>query len=362
MPGIARSSTVSDSTEATRRSETAPALPGAGSETDRCRIVSESAVDYKYRRIVEQLPVEFVCQRFTQIVGDLLGPGARLPDVFHIRYLKWRGYIGTALRYTLLVGLCKLRGVRIVFSCHNIRSYSIPSERYDTLLRRTLFRAADSIVVFDEALRPFLRSWSDKVVVACFGEFRSKYRRVEEGREGGGFLRRYRRWSQGIDWASPRLLFVGAYAPSKHVETLLEIGRRNADLAVIAIAPGMESEPGVSSNVFLHTDWVGVELEEILQEPNLLGFVGHANISVPTSIYLFASYGIPIIALDHPPVGQIVGNHQLGTVIDAIEDVGEIVRGVLADREHHRDALERFLESHSWAASAAAHRKAFGIG
>lgn len=324
-------------------------------------VISESAVDYKYRRIVEDLPVEYVSRRFVRIVKDLLGRSERRPDIVHIRYLKWRGYVGTAVRYAILVALCKLRGVRLVWSCHNIRSYSIPSERYNEVLRRALCRAADSIVIFDEALRTYLGPWSGKVIVACFGEFRSRYRRIGPSLDDGGFVRRYRRWSATLDPNAPRLLFVGAYAPSKNVETLLEIGRRNAALSVIVIAPGMEPVPPVSQNVFLHTGWVGAELEEVLLEPNLLGFVGHANISVPTSIYLFASYGVPIIALNHPPLGQIVAFHQLGAVIDGTEAVGEIVQGVWDRRDHHRHRLDRFLESHSWAASAAAHRKAFGI-
>lgn len=362
MPEIARSSTVSDSLDAARKPGGIPEQADAEFGPDGYRIISESAVDYKYRRIVEDLPIEYVSGRFVRIVADLLHRGDRRPDVLHIRYLKWRGYVGTAVRYAILIALCKLRGIRIVWSCHNIRSYSIPTERYNAVLRQALCRAADSIVVFDEALRPHLGPWSDKVIVASFGEFRSSYRSMGASRDAGGFARRYRRWSTTMDPNAPRLLFVGAYAPSKNVETLLEIARRNADLSVIVIAPEMEPVPPVSRNVLLHTDWVGAELEKLLLEPNLLGFVGHANISVPTSIYLFASYGIPIIALDHPPLHQIVEHHQLGAVIDGTDVAGEIVRGVLARREHHRDALDRFLRSHSWAASAAGHRKAFGIG
>lgn len=331
---------------------------------NRPRILSESRVDYKYRRILEGVPADYVCKPFRGLVRGLLARRPETPDVLHIRYLKWRGYLGTAFRYGLLIALCKLRGVRIVWSLHNIEEYNIPSRWYNAVARRFLATAADSIVVFDESLRKYLGRHAARTHVASFGEFRSRFESDQEESESGrGFLADYDGWLARRGDSGPHLVFVGAYALSKRIEALLEIARLNPDFSVVIVAPGMERPASLPGNVFLHAEWVGAELRQLLDRPDRfqVGFVGHGNVSVPTALYVYASFGIPVLALESPPVDRIVRNHDLGYTIS---DAGEARDAVLEMRRRidaHRSALVQFLDEHSWANSALVHRTAFGL-
>lgn len=325
----------------------------------RPRIIAESRVDYKYRKITENLAVDYEQHTFAGLCRSLIGfRGRRRPSVLHLRYLKWRGYVATLARYALLLTLARVTGVRVVWSAHNVREYSIPTRWYNLLLRRLVTRAADVVIVFDRALLDFLDLPGGKVQVASFGEYRSFYREPGESDE------RFRAVS--TSWLADRglegfdLVSVGAYAPSKRVEALLEIAAANPDLAVLVVAPEMpEQDP--PANVLLWTSWVQEALVEVFQTGRPVGFLGHSNLSVPTTFYVFASFGIPVLALDAVPVTSMVQEHDVGAVVTDPETPAarSAFDSIRARYGSHVEACAAFMADHSWERSARVHERVF---
>ncbi|MEE9381939.1 MAG: hypothetical protein V3V08_00805 [Nannocystaceae bacterium] len=273
--------------------------------------------------------------------------------VFHLRYLMWRGYLLTLPAYLALVFVCRVRGVPIVWTCHNVRSHVIPSPAYNAALRMLVGAAASTIFVLHRDIAAGLPRFREKVRVACFGEFRTHLAYASE--RDPEFLRAYRAWLGRRGLASPDLIFVGAYAPSKRLLALFEALREDSELTALIVCPGLPPRLG-APNAFVHRRGkVTYELDAILNHCDSVGYVAHDNLSLPTAVHLFASYSIPCVAYDVPPLRSIVGEYGIGELFGTTQELRRAIRQVQGDYQRYRDAACMFLRKHSWEASQRVH-------
>jgi glycosyltransferase involved in cell wall biosynthesis len=334
---------------------------------DETKIYAEQGLDYKYEQIFGDLEVDYVPVTVYGFVSQILRPLDSGTDYYyHIRYLRWRGHLLTLPMYLVVIALCLVRGVTIVWSCHNVVGHTIPDERYNRILRSLIGWAATDIIVFHESLRPYLHPHEDKVHVACFGSFQEFFR--DHSTRNPDFEKRYREWvkQRGID--GPDVVFVGVYTRHKNIEWLVDHLRAGDAPDGLVIAPGYPEPDGIQhseqqpENLLLAADQkVIAEVDDVLQLGMPIGYVAHDNLSVPTSIYVYASYGIPMIAYDVDPLAPIVREHQLGAVFSRPADIGVVLERVRAEYETYRAHTAKFLETCTWERSRAVHASVFRL-
>lgn len=89
----------------------------------------------------------------------------------------------------------------------------------------------------------------------------------------------------------------------------------------------------------------------------VVGYVGHVNISVPTSLYMYASFGIPVIGLNMEPIASIINQYRIGVTISSMNEFPEAYNDVLKRYNEFSSSCSRFLEQNNWSDSASIHRE-----
>ena len=118
--------------------------------------------------------------------------------------------------------------------------------------------------------------------------------------------------------------------------------------------------PRKASNIFIYRNFVFSEVKGILNtKNNIIGFIGHDNVSVPTSIYMYASYNIPIIAFNIEPVNSILASYQLGISINNSEELEKAYYMILNNYDIYVENAVLFLNENCWVKSALVHRNIF---
>jgi len=331
------------------------------------KVYAEQKLDYKYERVFGDLDLDYTPVTVYEFAALMAGPLDGDTDYYyHVRYLRWRGYLLTLPMYLVVIALCLVRGVTIVWSCHNVVGHTIPDERYNRILRSLIGWAATDILVFHESLRPHLHPFESKVHVACFGSFQEFFR--DHPTRNPDFEERYREWVERREIDGPDVVFVGVYTRHKNIEWLVDHLRAGDAPDGLVIAPGYPEPDDVQhsgqqpDNLFLEADQkVIAEVDDILQSGVPIGYVAHDNLSVPTSMYVYASYGIPMIAYDVDPLAPIVREHQLGAVFSRPADIGAALGQVRAEYEMYRTHTAKFLETCTWERSRAVHASVFRL-
>ncbi|TXN37627.1 hypothetical protein FVB32_04885 [Flagellimonas hymeniacidonis] len=198
----------------------------------------------------------------------------------------------------------------------------------------------------------------NKTVVACFGDFRTFIETQEEKNQEFSILSRS--WMKLNGISSPDMVSISA-AKRSNLKVLIE-GVEDKNINTLIIAPNRKPETNVKcpKNVLFYTNFVREEVKMILNtEHKIIGFIGHENKSVPTSIYMYASYGIPVIGLNGPPVNSIITEFQLGEVISDSSMIEECVDKIRTNYSHYSNNCKVFLDKNSWEVSADVHSKVF---
>ena len=116
----------------------------------------------------------------------------------------------------------------------------------------------------------------------------------------------------------------------------------------------------LGNNIFFYNKFVYGNINNILNtKSKIIGYVGHDNISVPTSIYMYASYNIPIIAFNIEPVNSILTMYQLGILIKNSEELEKAYYTILDNYDTYVENAVFFLKENSWEKSAFVHRDIF---
>ena len=275
----------------------------------------------------------------------------------HFRYLKWRGPLRTIPIYLAMLGLARLQGVKIVWTCHNVWEYGMPSRWQNAVLRWLMTRTAHRIVVLHRSVGDHLgEAAADKLVVAHFGSFRQAVERAsEEAKANPEFTATYKRWRQERGVRSPDLVMVSTLWEADDLLAFLE---ENSSVNGVIIAPRLgPTECG--ENVLLFRKSVYAEVHGLLSSRGLIGYLGHANVSVPTSLYMFAGYGIPMIGRNVAVVSDILIAEGIGEVYGTIDEMGAAYRKIKADYQAYRSRCAGLVARHTWSRSATIHRKIF---
>lgn len=321
------------------------------------KIFCESRIDYKYESIFSRLegvaPVEGT---FWNLLGQLF---KSKKSIYHIRYLKYRGILLTPFRIILIFLICKITSSKIIWTCHNIYEHNIDSKKYNDWLRKLVGGLSHRIVVFHEDLIPFFpEKLRKKIRVACFGDFRPFIASQDE--PNPEFQDQYSDWIRSRKVHRPDLISISA-AKRNRLEYLIE-GVSETPLNTLIIAPNYHLKTVLNgmNGIFFYNKFVKKEVADILKNPEgMIGFIGHENISVPTSIYMYASYGVPVIAINKQPVNTLIKEHKIGEIA---EEPGLIVRCVQEIRDNYdfyKNNCKEFLTKNSWEVSADVHTKVF---
>jgi hypothetical protein len=212
--------------------------------------------------------------------------------------------------------------------------------------------AADDIVVLHASLAQYLPPEArSKTCVATFGDFTQDFRiRTAPNPAFREALANWAGANGGFE-----LLFISATLTD--LSTMLQVVRhlkRHRALAIAARHDRIE----VGRNYLVFNQFVSAELHALLSGgTGLTGLIVHDNLSVPTSLYVFASYGIPVLALDTPPVADIVSEWNLGLTFRSSDEVEETLDRIVDRYDYYREKGRTFVRVNSWESSRAVHRE-----
>lgn len=321
------------------------------------------SVDYKYRKIIETLPIDYVPTNYVGLLKNLLLTRKKKNEkrYVHLRYILFRGYLTTFLMYAFLIAVCKVRGVKLVWSCHNIYEHGIPSKPFGNLMRGMLGWASYKIIVFHPSLKKYLGRFSNKVISANFGAFQA-FIQSPDHPVAPEFLTQYREWINRLGVQRADIVFIGEYKARKNIPMLIDFAKENPDVNVLIIAvrtPKIENHP---ENLFVHSEsLIFGELDAVLGHEGLIGFVAHDNLSVPTGIHLYADYGIPVLGVDMDPVACFIAQYGCGETFSDRDSLRLSYKRLKSNWNKYSQGIKILAMDNTWEKSADRHKIAFDL-
>lgn len=332
-------------------------------DKDRVHIFGESRLDFKYRKFLAHLTDFYQLVRFKDVLRLVYQPLERHTRYyFHIRYLKWRGYFFTLPYYLLVVSICKLRSVSIIYTCHNFWEHNYKSRMLNKSIRRLLVGSARDIIVLDENIGVKIQAGREalarKIHVVHFSDFSDFFEsQVEVNLD---FQNKYLVWLKKNNIKNPDVLLVSsAYRTLEKFKPLLN----NSKSKVLCIVPNLSSEDAElnSEHVMIYKDYVKKEVRDLLKAPGIVGLVGLDNGSVATSLYMFASYGIPCLVLEHEPMNSLILKYELGVLFKWTDSIDEKLAEIKSNFSKYKAGGQRLLNDHTWEKSNDVHRQIFSV-
>ena len=321
-------------------------------------VLSESSYDYKYQNIFSRISdVQVTEGKFIKLLKILI----KEQSFYHIRYIKYRGFLLTTFRILLVSFLSKISRSKIIWTCHNIYEHNIPSKRFNDFLRYLLCIVSFKIIVLhNDLVRYIPRFAHKKVITASFGEFKTFIQ--SKHTENKEFWRIYQSWLKKRNIKNPDIISISA-AKRNNLELLIK-NIRNTEFNALMIAPNHDTtiRLDVNPNIIIYRDgFVEKEISLIFKNTErIIGYIGHDNISVPTSIYMYASYGIPIIGLNIEPVSTIINEYKIGEIINSDDNsLKSIIYKIQNNYKFYQNNCELFLAENSWEKSADIHKTIF---
>ena len=196
-------------------------------------ILSESSYDFKYRNILSNIPnIEVIEGSYFSLLRLFL----KKNTYYHIRYIKFRGYIRTFFRLAIIYLIAKISGNKVIWSCHNIYEHNIPSTRYNDIIRNLLCKYVDNIIVFHRDILKYLpKRCHHKTTVASFGDFRDFIYSQTDINEK--FQEKYTAWLTSLQVSQPAVISISA-AKRNSLDLLFKVADLHR-INVLAIAPNL---------------------------------------------------------------------------------------------------------------------------
>jgi glycosyltransferase involved in cell wall biosynthesis len=237
--------------------------------------------------------------------------GAYRVDVLHLHwltpYLKGKSYptkAAYALKLLLDLRLAKARGVRLVWTIHNLVSHETTTPKLEIWLSRRLAALADGLIVHSEgamaAVTKQFKVCAEKIAIIPHGDFADAY--------GKKMPRAEARQRLGLDQQIPVFLFFGMIRPYKGVESLLKVWKQTYLLhqrGVLIIA-GDARDPVLAQSVSLAAaDIPNVHLHmRFIPDDEVPVFFSAADYAVfpftksltSGSFALARTYSVPVVA------------------------------------------------------------------
>jgi glycosyltransferase involved in cell wall biosynthesis len=317
---------------------------------DNIHILCETRLDYKYKMIFKDIP-NINCHEGDYI--KLISLMFKLDkSIYHIRYIKYRGIFLTLVRLLTLIMFCRLTKTKILWSCHNLIEHNFPYVWVNKLVVFILSHGAHKIVVFDSFIKTKLPSvGNSKTHVACFG---SLYEMLSEWDEcNSDFKSKFELWDKEtkLELKSPYIISISTAK------------RNNLDLLIRSTnyfhLKGVTFDTRSTDNLFIYNEkFVKKEVFDLLRSQGMLvGYVGHNNISVPTSIYMFASFGIPILGVNIEPLASIILDNEIGLVVNDEEDLHKKYYIIKKNYDKYSNNCSDFINENTWCKSGLIHKK-----
>ena len=316
-------------------------------------IICDSSYDYKYRQIFDRIDYVSVIEGdFKTLTHAILK--CKKP-IFHVRYIKSSGFLFGSLRYLILIFLTYLKGGKILYTCHNINEHNIKIKFINDFYRFLFSFLAFKIVYFEKSIRNHnYNLFYNKGVIANFGSF--KHFLIQKNKKSLDFEKLINRWGHAfqidiISVSSARLSYIEGFfnkIQSTNFKSLIINPKKNTQDYLM------------TNNQLRFFKPVYHEINDILLKNNeLIGFVGHFNISVSTSLYMFASYEIPIICYDIEPNNNIVSINKIGEVIQINSSISEIIAKINLIKKNYKlyqKNCTNFIRKNSWDKSSEIHK------
>ena len=252
----------------------------------------------------------------------LLGRG---PRVLHLHFFdeltQRRGQAATAVRSLLFLALLTIlrwRGVRLVWTAHNLAPHELHHPHWGFLVYRLVARWADAIIAHSQAARMLLEQHYGKLpqcVVIPHGSYVDLY--------GPPRDRSASRTALDLPPDRPVLLNIGTLRPYKNIEGLIDAfsALPTATRGTLLIAGAAKSRAYADELRARAAAVPGVQLRaEFIADEQLTVYLGAADLVVlpyrsllTSGILLWAlSYARPIVAPAFGPVSELLREGQTG--------------------------------------------------
>lgn len=232
-------------------------------------------------------------------------------NVLHLHwltpYLKGQSFSAKAvyaLKLLLDLWLVKARGVRLVWTVHNLVSHETRTPKLEIWLSRRLAALADALIVHSEgakdAVTEQFKVGPDKIAIIPHGDFGDAY--------GEKVPRADARQRLGLDPQIPVVLFFGMIRPYKGVEQLLDTWRQTPSLnqnAILVIAGDARDRELAKSISVAASGNPNVHLQmRFIPDDEVPVFFGAADCAVlpftqsltSGSLALAQTYSVPVVA------------------------------------------------------------------
>lgn len=323
-------------------------------------IFAESRLDFKYTKFLGHLTENYILVTFNGLIKLWLKKlHASNNYYFHVRYLKWRGPVLTILYYLLVVLLCSVRDIKLVFTCHNYWEHNFNNRFVNAFIRKLLVRNAHAVIVLDDGIgerialgRPNLRKKIHTVHFSSFIDYFEKLKTINKDFSTG-----YTSWKtkRGIDKPDVVLISASYRSLDRFRETF-----NNSIYNYLCIVPKVSNAQGFGENTLIFNEgFVEKEVTDLLREGGIIGMIGLDNGSIATSLYMFASYNIPMLVLNEMPMNALVADFKIGHVFDLLTSVDEQIELIKKDYTSLGNNCSDFLKAHSWQKSHDIHCQIF---
>jgi len=319
-------------------------------------ILCESILGFKYKMIFSKLDKDIVIVEggFIKLMKVLI----RKKSFYHIRYIKNRGFILTFFRLVLIYFCAKISNSKIIFTCHNIYEHNFKSRLFNDFIRNFVVLISNHIFVFHKDLINYLPKYSkNKICVASFGNYKNFIE--SQTITNKDFQKNYSNWLNKKNIKSPDLISISAAKKNK-LFFFIENIERKYNFTIISPFVYFDTMD-ISDNIFIYNKtFVKYEVNSILNNLHQkIGILGHDNFSVPTSVYMFASYNIPVIVLDCSPLNSIINEYRFGEIVKHPNDLNPCILKIQKNYKLYQSRCKEFINKNSWDNSIEIHKSVF---
>ena len=263
-------------------------------------------------------------------------------DVLHFHWMEslylypsWRDRLRRTVSLAGGISLAKRRGIRIIYTVHNLTDHRGRYARWNGWVNRFIFHVADAIHVHDVRMREEIgRRYgrSKRVYVIPHGNYIGAYPDTCTRKEARGRL--------GLEPGALVLLFMGQLRPYKGIEELMRAFKRVARAEDVLLVAGRPNDPAYGSvieglargcvGIKLQLDYVPSEEVQYLMRAADVCVLPYRHVSTSGAAMLAFSFGTPVIA---PALGSFVETvgEERGVLYDLLQE-GELAKSLIQAR------------------------------
>jgi len=190
-------------------------------------------------------------------------------------------------------------------------------------------------------------------VTANYGNFREYFESNKI--ENKDFQLVYRSWVSKSNSQTPDIIFIST---NQDPSIILRYARDILEYRHLIISPGLKNSYA-TDNCFVYNKKVYSEVVDLFKIGNPIGVVIMTNISVPTSIYMFASFGIPIIGFDYEPINHLINENKIGELFSDIIGYRRAIQKIKNNYTEYQRNVTSFIEKSTWLDSSKIHQQVF---